>query len=58
MIKPLPKLLDGNEIADILQMEPSPELGKIIVALKEAQISSVVNTKEEAIKYVKGFKIY
>ncbi len=58
MIKPLPKLLDGNEIADILQIKPSPQLGKIIEELKEAQISSVVNTKEEAIKYVKGFKIY
>ena len=56
-IKPLPKLLDGNEIADILNITPSPNLGKVISALKEAQISSVVNTKEEAIKFLKKFKI-
>lgn len=56
-LKPLPKLLDGKEIMDILNIQASPQLGKIIEALKEAQISSVVNTKDEAIEFVKNLKL-
>lgn len=55
-IKPLEKLLDGREIMEILHLEPSQKLGKIITALKEAQISGIVNTKDEAIEFIKNFK--
>lgn len=55
-LAPLPKLLDGKEIMELLEISASPELGKIIEKLKEAQISSEVNTKEEAIEFVKQFK--
>ena len=55
-IKPLPKLLDGNEIMDITGIKPSPLLGKILSELKEAQISSEITTKEEARIFVK--KLY
>ena len=53
-LKPLPKLLDGIEIMQIKGIGQSPELGKIINALKEAQISGDVNTKIEAIDFVKS----
>ena len=49
---PLPILLDGHEIMDIFKLKPSPELGKIVKALKEAQLNGDVNTKSEAISYV------
>lgn len=52
-IEPLPKLLDGNEIMKILKIPPSPLLGKILNDLHEAQISGDVNTKEEAIEFIK-----
>ena len=52
---PLPKLLDGKEIMEILNLAPSVELGLIIKQLKEAQISSEVNTKEEAVAFIKQF---
>lgn len=52
-LTPLPKLLDGNEIADILNITPSPVLGKIIKALNEAQLNDIVITKQDAINYVK-----
>lgn len=55
-MKPLPKLLDGVEIMEIKGIKQSPELGKIINALKEAQINGDVNTKEEAIEFVKNNK--
>lgn len=55
-LAPLPKLLDGNEIMDILKIEASPMLGEIIAKLNEAQISSQINTKEEAVEFVKSLK--
>ena len=52
-IKPLPKLLDGKEIMEIKKIGQSKELGNIIKKLKEAQLSGDVNTKDEAIKFIK-----
>ena len=54
-IKPIDKFLDGTDIMEILGISQGPELGKIINALKEAQISGDVNTKQEAIDFVKKF---
>ena len=53
-LKPLPKLLDGKEIMDIIGIQPSPELGKIIEALKEAQLNGEVVTKDDAVKFIRG----
>ena len=55
-LKPLPKLLDGNDIMKILNITPSPKLGEILDSLKEAQISGDITTKEEAIEFVKKIK--
>ncbi len=52
-LKPLPKLLDGNEVMKILNIEPSPKLGEVMRALYEAQISGDVTTKDEAVNFVK-----
>ena len=51
-IKPLEKLLDGRDIMELLKIKQSPKLGEIISALKEAQISGNVTTKEEAVDFV------
>ncbi len=56
-LKELPKLLDGREIMDILQIQATPKLGAIINELKEAQIAGSVKTREEAISFIKGLKI-
>lgn len=53
-LEPLPKLLSGDEIMRMLKIKPSAELGNIIRELKEAQLSGDVNTKEEAILFVKS----
>lgn len=55
-LKPLPKLLSGEEIMDLLNIKPSKELGEIINSLKEAQLSGDVNTKKEALKFIKHIK--
>lgn len=56
-LKPLPKLLDGNEVMKILNISPSPKLGQIINALNEAQINGDIITKEDAISFVKNYPI-
>lgn len=53
-LKPLPKLLNGNEVMNILNIKPSPKLGQIMDALFEAQVSGDVLTKEDAIAFVKS----
>lgn len=53
VLAPLPKLLDGQEIMELLKIPASRKLGQIIEQLKEAQISSDVVTKEDAIEFVK-----
>ena len=55
-LEPLPKLLDGNEIMELLNITPSPLLGEIIKELYEAQISSEITTKEQAIDFVKNYR--
>ena len=55
-LKPLPKLLDGNEIMQLKNIKQSPKLGEIINALKEAQLNGDINTKEDAIIFVQNFK--
>ena len=51
-LEPLPILLNGNDVMKLLNIKPSRELGKIMDALHEAQLSSEVTTKEEAESFV------
>jgi len=55
-VKELPKLIDGNEVMDLLGISPSPKLGEILSALKEAQISGDISNREEALDFIKTFK--
>lgn len=52
-LEPLPKLLSGEEIMEILNIKPSKELGNIIKALEEAQLNGDVNNKAEAVSFIK-----
>lgn len=56
-LKPLPKLLDGNEVIEIMNIKPSPVLGKVLNAVNEAQLSGDIQTKAEAIRYIKELNI-
>ena len=47
-LEPLPVLLDGNDVMRILNIKPSKQLGEIMNALHEAQMSGDVATKEQA----------
>lgn len=52
----LEKLLSGEEIMAILNIQAGPQLGTIIKELTEAQINGDVVTKEDACAFVKKFK--
>ena len=54
-LEPLPKLLSGNDVMELLNIKPSPRLGEIMNALHDAQINGDVATKEEAEKFIKEF---
>jgi len=56
VVKKIPKLVDGNEVMELLGVPASPIVGKILKELHEAQISGDVNTREEALEFVKFFK--
>ena len=53
LLKPLPVLLNGNEIMEILKIPAGKELGFIIKNLKEAQINGDILTKEQAVDFIK-----
>lgn len=55
-LKPIPKLLEGGEIMEILGIKPSKQLGDIIKELHQAQLDGVVNTKDEAIQFITKLK--
>jgi poly(A) polymerase len=44
-----PRLLPGDELADILGVEPGPELGRLLGAVREAQATGDVKTRDQAI---------
>ena len=56
-LAPLPKLLDGREVMSILNINPSPILGKILNKLHEAQISGDILTKDDAVRFIKSIPL-
>ncbi len=57
-LKPLKKLLSGDEIIKILDIKADKNLGNIIKELKEAQLSGDILTRDDAIKFVQNVKLY
>jgi hypothetical protein len=48
-----PQLLDGNEIMTELDLKPGPQLGHLLINLREAQATGEVSTREEALDFVR-----
>ena len=49
-----PHLLDGNDIQREFQLPPGPQIGSLLEMLREEQVRSGLNTKEEGLKYLKN----
>ena len=56
-LKEMPKLVDGNEIMQILNLKPSPKLKEIIDEIKELQLEGKINNKKDAINFLKNYKL-
>ena len=51
-----PGLLDGDDLQEELCMEPGPEIGKSLEELREAQIRFGLETKQDALEYIKNIR--
>ena len=49
-----PKLVDGHDIINIYGMRPGPEVGEVLEAVREAQASGEVTTRQEALAYIQS----
>jgi poly(A) polymerase len=48
-----PKLLSGHEVMELTGLMPGPEVGRVLNELQEAQLRGLVNTADEARRFVK-----
>jgi tRNA nucleotidyltransferase/poly(A) polymerase len=46
-------LLDGSDLMEALGMESGPRVGELLLAIKEAQVSEGIRTREQAIEYAR-----
>jgi len=56
-VKELPKLASGEDVIRILHVAKGPQVGTVLKALKEAQISGDITTRDEAFDFIKSFEI-
>jgi tRNA nucleotidyltransferase/poly(A) polymerase len=50
-----PRLLDGHEVMTEFDLEPGPRVGAILEAIREAQATGKVSSREEALVYVRDW---
>jgi len=48
-----PKLVSGNDLISIFGMRPGPRIGELLEAVREAQASGELATREEALSYIR-----
>lgn len=48
-----PKLVDGNDLINVLGLKPGPKIGEILEAVREAQAAGELTTRDEALAYVR-----
>ncbi len=54
-VKTIPKLATGKDAMQLLEISGGPYIGEVLNALKEEQISGNINTREEALEFIKEF---
>ncbi len=48
-----PRLLDGNELMAELDLKPGPRLGEVLEAIREAQATGKVHSREDALAFTR-----
>ena len=56
-LKKIPKLVSGKDVMKILNIPECPDVGNILKELKEAQILGDINTRSEAVEFIKNFNL-
>ncbi len=51
--RPPRPLLDGREVMEALSLPPGEEVGRLLDRLREAEITGVVRTREEALEFLR-----
>jgi poly(A) polymerase len=46
------QLISGDDVMTALHLEPGPEIGRLLEAVREAQASGVVHTREDALAFL------
>jgi len=47
-----PKLVSGHDLIKLFGLSPGPKIGQILEAIREAQASGEVSTRQEALSYI------
>ena len=50
-----PRLLDGNEVMTEFDLKPGPRVGELLEAIREAQATGKVDTREEALAFARDW---
>jgi putative nucleotidyltransferase with HDIG domain len=53
-VRPNP-LIDGQDLIDILQVEPGPEIGRLLRLIEEAQAAGEITTRDQALALARQF---
>lgn len=48
-------LINGNDLINIFQQKPGPELGKLLEAVRESQAEGHIHNRQEALAFVRGW---
>ena len=48
-----PRLIDGHDIIKAFGLEPGPELGRLLEAVREARAAGDISDRQQALDYVK-----
>lgn len=49
-----PRLVTGRDVVDLFGLKPGPQVGRLLMCVREAQVQGAVSTRDEAIEYLRA----
>ena len=56
-LKPLPKLINGQEVMKMKHLKPSPIVGVILDDLYKEQLAGNITNREQALTFIQKYKV-
>jgi tRNA nucleotidyltransferase/poly(A) polymerase len=47
-------LIDGDDVMEVLRIDPGPEIGQVIMSVREEQVLGGLITRDQALEFIKG----